>query len=416
LGGVLGGVFNAIVAPLVFRSVVEYPLALFLAVLLRPRWPEDATEPGGRPSRFLDAAVPLSIGALALAMSRLAPDASGPTPWSLVTLQAGVPAILCLAIVGWPLRFALTLGVLLGLGWWQANAPEASLHRERTFFGVHRVVPIFGPVFRREEGGLLAEPERREFIMLTHGATRHGLQAVDPALRRTPTTYYHRTGPLGQAWVALDLDTTAREIGVVGLGAGTIAAYGRDGQNVTYFEIDPAVARIAHDPRFFSYLSDSKATVDVVLGDGRLNLARTDDGRFDVLILDAFSSDAIPVHLLTRESIALYLRKLAPGGVLLLHLTNQYIQLEDVVSAIAGDLNVTAAIQWDKRLEPESVLEGKDASTWAIFGRSPERLAPILRDERWYPLPLAPRPGGPPPERVLWTDDRSDLLSVLKHF
>ena len=313
------------------------------------------------------------------------------------------------------MRFALTVGVLLEVGWWQAAAPHASLLRERTFFGVHRVVPTLGPWYQRQEAGVVGEPERREFVSLIHGATLHGIQATDPAFRRTPTAYYHRTGPLGQVWSALSCDTTAREIGIVGLGAGTIAAYGQPGQHLTYFEIDPAVVRIARDAGLFTYLADTPAHLDYVLGDGRIQLARVPDGRFDVLIVDAFSSDAIPVHLLTRESVALYLRKLAPGGALLIHLSNQYLRLEDVVSAIAGSLDVPAAVTWDAVLDPQSIVEGKNPSKWAIFARAPERIARILEDERWYPLPLAPRPGGPDPGRVLWTDDRSDLISILKH-
>jgi SAM-dependent methyltransferase len=414
-GGVAGGVFNAIAAPLLFKSIAEYPLALVMAAILRPRWPEDDGAVPGRFARAWDIVAPLAIVAVAVVARGVAPPQPAGGSWPAAILQSIVPALLCLAFVGFPLRFALSLGALLLVGFWQTTAPGASLDRERTFFGVHRVVPSVGPVFRKEVNGVAGPEEHVTFHMLIHGATRHGLQAIDPDRRRIATTYYHRSGPLGQAWETLGFDD-AREIGIVGLGAGTIAAYGRAGQHITYFEIDPAVARIASDPRFFTYLSDSPARVEIVLGDGRLSLARAPDGRFDLIILDAFSSDAIPVHLLTREFLAACLRKLAPDGVVMLHLTNHYLQLEDVVSAIAGDLRVPAAIAWDRTMTPEWTLEGKDPSTWAILSASRERLAPLLADGRWSPLPLDPRPGAPDPARALWTDDRSNLFSVLKHF
>jgi len=415
IGGVAGGVFNAIVAPLVFKSIAEYPIALVLAALLRPLWPDGVEAPPGRLARAWDVVVPLAIAAFAI-VARGNATASPVAPgWPAMTVQAIVPALLCVASVGWRLRFALSLGALLVVSWWQSAAPGLSLDRERTFYGVHRVIPEYGPWYHREVGGVQEAPTRVEFHWLIHGATRHGTQAVDPERRRTPTTYFHRSGPLGQAWEALDLHR-ATEIGIVGLGAGTIAAYGESGQHLTYFEIDPAVERIARDPRYFTYLSDSPARIDVQLGDGRLALARVPDGTFDVLIFDAFSSDAIPVHLLTREAIALALGKLAPKGVLLLHLTNHYLELEDVVDAVARDLGAAGFVNWDRTMTDAWTIEGKDPSTWAILARSAERLAPLEADPRWTPLPLPPRPGAPSPASVLWTDDRSNLLTVLRHF
>ena len=414
-GGALGGVFNAIVAPLAFKTVAEYPVALFLAVLLRPRPAERVASP--RPwARALDVGIGLAVGTLPLSLGRFAPDVAGPVSWPLVALLAGVPALLCLALIAWPLRFTLAVGALLIAGWWQISAPRASLDRERTFFGVHRVVPTLGPWFRETQAGAMGPPKRREFVSLLHGGTCHGMQAVAPAFRKIPTTYYHRDGPLGRAWTALDLDARATDIGLVGLGAGTIAAYGRAGQRMTYFELDPAVARIARDRRYFTFIADSPATVAVEIGDGRLRLARVADQAFDVLVLDAFSSDSIPVHLLTEEAIALDLRKLRPEGVLFVHLTNHYLGLEDVVSAIAGRLGVPGAITWDSDVSPRAEVEGKYGSVWAVLSPSRTRLAPVHADARWYPLPLPARPGAPDPARVLWTDARSDLLSVLKHF
>src|SRR5262249_3269778 len=149
---------------------------------------------------------------------------------------------------------------------------------------------------------------------------RHGTQSLAPERRDIPTTYYHRSGPLGDIVGGLRARGPLAEVGLIGLGAGTIAAYGEAGEHFTYFEIDPAIARLAKNPAYFTYLSDSRADVSIVLGDGRRRMAECADGRFDLLVLDAFSSDAIPVHLLTREAVQLYLRKLKPGGCLALHL------------------------------------------------------------------------------------------------
>jgi SAM-dependent methyltransferase len=215
---------------------------------------------------------------------------------------------------------------------------------------------------------------------------------------------------LGDIVQALRARGPIAEAGLIGLGAGTAAAYGDAGERFTYFEIDPAVARIAQNPAFFTYLSDSRAAVSVVLGDGRRRIAESPDGRFDLIVLDAFSSDAIPVHLLTREAVALYLRKLKPNGCLALHLTNGYLALDPVVTAIAADLGVPAAIKRDAARTPEQAFEGKDYSKWAIMGRDQAVGLPVGEEDGWY---RTPSDRGPGTDEFLWTDDRSNIVGLL---
>src|SRR5439155_6829326 len=149
-----------------------------------------------------------------------------------------------------------------------------------------------------------------------HGNTVHGRQSVEPDRRREPLTYYHPTGPIGQVFAAFSGAAAKSQVGVVGLGTGSLAAYGASGQQFTYYEIDPAVDRLAHDTRYFTFVHDSPARVEVILGDARLTLADAPPRQYGLLVIDAFSSDAIPLHLLTREALQLYLDKLADDGLL----------------------------------------------------------------------------------------------------
>jgi SAM-dependent methyltransferase len=198
-----------------------------------------------------------------------------------------------------------------------------------------------------------------------------------------------------------------RRIGVVGLGVGSLAALARPGQTWTYFEIDPAVARLATDPRNFTFLRDAAARPRLVLGDARLTLAREPDGAFDLLFLDAYSSDAIPVHLVTREALGLYLRKLAPGGVLVFHISNRHLDLEPVCAALAFDARLACVTRDDTNV-PEAALQlGKSPSVWLVMARQPGELAPLVADSRW-------RPSRRDPELAVWTDDYSSLLSVFR--
>jgi spermidine synthase len=234
----------------------------------------------------------------------------------------------------------------------------------------------------------------------------HGEQDLRPDWQQRPLTYYHRSGPIGQVFTSLSDRLTAGDIGVVGLGSGSLAAYATPHQRWTFFEIDPAVAAVASDSHLFTYLQTCGNRCRIVLGDARLSLGREHNGPFSLLILDAFSSDAIPVHLMTREALALYVSKLAQNGVLAFHISNRQLELEPVLAALAAEESLVALVQYDKGSENRE-SDGHYPSKWLVMSRSEEALGPLMSDPRWR---RASAPGG---TRV-WTDDYSNIVSALR--
>lgn len=449
VGGVLGGLFNALVAPLTFSTILEYPLVVVLGCLLRPSirtrlgdwvvqrinrfaaglWPEK--EPSSLrewfvaelPVVLLDLLpVVVFLGGLAVlsnwlriggnleAITIAIKNVSRAIGYKVSSVSAEMLVFAVGGVVAFlfqmrPIRFGLCVGVIMlsGLFWSTHNSDTIFL--KRSFFGVLRVRE------GKEERKL---PTGEEYTRITHtlvhGTTNHGEQWFDsnnPRTRRKQITYYHPSGPLGHVMHTLANRPATREIGVIGLGTGSTAAYGKPGQHITYFEIDPAVEQIAWNTDYFTYLSDCRAKVDVVLGDARLSLVDQPDGRFDVLILDAFSSDAIPIHLLTREALALYLKKLAPDGLLLLHISNRHLDLAPVVGNLARDAKVVCRYWQDSEdEEDEGVEEGKFASDWVLIVRQRERLGLLDADPDWKSIEPKPKVG-------VWTDDFSNILTVL---
>jgi hypothetical protein len=287
-----------------------------------------------------------------------------------------------------PLRFGLAIAVVLIATQLFPRDGQTPLLAERTFFGVLRV---------RTD----AVANNR---ILMHGSTVHGAQSLDPARRHEPLTYYHRSGPMGQLMDALGARLDGADVGVVGLGAGSLAAYAKPGQRWTFYEIDPAVVQIARAERIFTHLRDCGPSCDVVLGDARLSLARRADPRYALLVLDAFSSDGIPVHLLTTEALQLYLARLAPNGVLAFHISNRHLHLRPVLAAVAEEWGLTALVQRDSAAV---AAEGRYASEWMLMARSSEALGALVEYTRWT-HPIVPA------GTHVWTDDFSDVLGVLK--
>jgi spermidine synthase len=301
----------------------------------------------------------------------------------------GLPALLCFLFARRPLRLGLGVAAIFLASGLYTSDQGRLLYVERTFFGVHRV---------------LLDPSGR-FHLLAHGVTLHGMQRLSPAGRLTPLSSFEPSGPAGQLFEGLG--PSRRRVAVVGLGVGTLACYRRPGQEWTFYEIDPAVERIARDGRFFTFLQECGAGMPVVLGDARQRLVEAPDGAYDLIVLDAYTSDAIPVHLITREALALYLRKLAPGGVLAFHISNQFFDLRPVLAALAQDAGLAALAQDDVLVRPEEAEQGKRASQWVALARAPGDLGALADDPRWYALDA-------PPGAPLWTDDRSSVLGALK--
>ncbi len=387
VGGVIGGMFNALLAPLLFSTVLEYPLSLVLACLLAPGLGRKAE---GARVRRSDACFAVVAGLLAAALLALVRDK---TNWSQDWAKAvmyGVPAALCLVFLRRPGRFGLAIFAVLLACWLVPGYQDRSLCVERSFFGIHHVS---------------LDPTGR-YHWLSNGNTIHGVQSLEPARRDTPLAYFTQAGPFGQAYAALPDDLKQR-VGVIGLGAGSLSCYAKPGEQWTFFEIDPLVEHIARDPQYFSFLNDSRANVRVLLGDARLSLRAVPDGRFGVLVLDAYSADTIPLHLVTREALALYLEKLAPNGLLIFHISNRHLRLERVFAVLAQDAHLACLVQADPPSGPNELLQtGKIASKWVVMARDRATLGPLVNDPRWKSPP--PHLKSPP-----WTDDYASVFSVF---
>jgi spermidine synthase len=239
------------------------------------------------------------------------------------------------------------------------------------------------------------------------GTTNHGVQSVDPSLRCEPLSYYSRGGPVGQILDGLPGDARTRRIGVVGLGTASMAAYAQAGQSWTFYEINPVVERLARDPQFFTYLRDCGPDARVVTGDARLMLAREPDGAFDVLVLDAFSSDAIPVHLMTLEALQLYFSKLSPNGVVAMHISNRFMRLAPVVASVARRAGYVGLTQLHVPTSAQRAISAEIVpSRWAVLARRTSDLGPLATDGRWESLDNFEGP--------VWTDDYSNVIGVMQ--
>ncbi len=408
LGGVLGGLFNTLLAPLLFNSVVEYPLALMAACWLREPFHrpaasgEQRADDGKTPKqnavaasargRGPDVLWPIGLAVLTGLLAALLPPTKLLAPQTQSLVIFGLPLLLCFLLVDSPRRFALGLGALFLGGAFFTGGFGKTLHVERNFFGVTRVT-------------LSPNGDARQIV---HGRTIHGRQFLDPARAAEPLTFYHREGPLGDVFKVFGAGSQEpRNIGVVGLGAGSMAAYARTGERWTFYDIDPSVLRIAQDTNFFTYLARSAAETRLVEGDARLRLREATDSGYDLLVLDAFSSDAIPVHLITREAVELYLRKLAPGGMLAFHISNRYLDLEPVLANLAADLGLVALGCDDLSLMESEFASGREQSHWVVMARTADGLAGFQRRTRWSPLEGNLRVG-------VWTDDFSSPLRVIQ--
>ena len=381
LGGVLGGIFTAMVAPAVFNTILEYPLL----VVLLPFFRSGKTE--GR-----DLVIPGLFG-LAVLVTWLVFRTAGldsDTEWLALAHTAFIFA--CYKWKNHVRRFALSFAMLLLV--YAAVLPGYidsgnRLYAERNFFGVKKVFD---------------DPDAR-LRKLLNGDTIHGIESTDAARSGQPLSYYYSSGPVGEVIDVMRGRGKPQQFGVIGLGSGTMAAYADANHHITFYEIDPAIDSIAR--RYFTFLPRCGTACGVVAGDGRLQLAMASNGAFDLLMLDAFSSDSIPTHLLSREALQLYLSKLAPDGILLFHVSNRYLNVERLVSALVADAELAAF----SRSEDAGDLrkEGKTNSNHVVAARRLEDLASIATHPRWKRVLR-------PPQFKPWTDDYSNLLSLIRWF
>jgi spermidine synthase len=383
LGGMLGGMFNVLLAPLLFNSVFEYPLMLVLACFLRPQQIQSLSLLNLR-----DILLPGSL----LALFGI------PVLMGLHPLNFGIGGVLAfftiLGLITYgfrhrPLRLGLGIAMVLVLAT-MVESQNQTLIRERSFFGVNSV--------QRTKTG--------EFNLLMHGNTIHGAQHTDPTRWKEPLTYYHQESPIGQLLETLNASRNLQQVGVMGLGSGTLACYRRPNQEWTYYEIDPSVVRLASDTRYFHYLSECGGDTEVKLGDGRLSLAEVSDGYYDLLIMDAFSSDAVPMHLITREALKLYLQKLTHDGIIAFNISNRNMDFSGVMGNLAADAQLVGWMQRFLEVREARLDNYLVSSDWVVMARSSTDLSFLDEDFRWTRLVQDPN------TRV-WTDDFSNIFGVL---
>ncbi|HEY7422841.1 MAG TPA: hypothetical protein VH682_01145 [Gemmataceae bacterium] len=538
VGGVLGGLFNALLAPVIFTGIVEYELAMVLACYLAP--PLEVSKESVWARRFdLTLAVLFASLGLLLILLRVADHdlewellKDGPWRWQLAVLLLGVvigaaaalrarekkfdhwmdlvlPLCLALLLVGlswglfadavWPrvskiaeavrinnpsyftraltyglplvlcyifversLRFALGVGAILLASGFLGILDDSVHHQERSFFGVLSI----------EHSAYKFRGETFVLRRLVHGTTLHGMQFLDKDRRDEPLTYYHPTGPIGQLMMAYNHPDPKSgrppNLAVIGLGTGTMACYARPGQHLTFYDIDPVVRRYSFDEGapYFTYVKDARdrgAQLELVMGDARLTMEKKKldaSEKYGIMVIDAFSSDAIPIHLITREALQVYLDKLAENGLLCFHISNRYLDLKPVLLNLARERGLSGVYQSDDHEEDRqsTALLGKSSSSWVVLARQSAYLDDLRNLNSWedqrkevqkvlLPLALLPDNGmgmtaqaalmhnflneeickrpskwqelkpdekWPDLEKVgVWTDDYSNLLSVF---
>ncbi|MEM9360499.1 MAG: fused MFS/spermidine synthase [Pseudomonadota bacterium] len=375
-GGVLGGAFNALVAPVVFNSAVEYPLILVLALLGR----QGALHLSQSRDRIFLIA---SVGVAALALITAVVKTEFPISVDFALVMVPLFTLLILRNEKLPAFVAAVSLAVSAHSLFILKSDEVTL--DRSFFGVVKTMVV---------------DDKR--IML-HGTTVHGAQALEFEDRPTPITYYHPSTPMGQIFGEWQ---QAENVAVLGLGVGSVACLVNPNQRVTFLEIDPLVAKLAADPKLFNYLSDCGQNSRVVLGDGRFTLLDDPEGAYNLMLVDAFSSDSIPVHLLTVEAFETYLSRLADDGLLAVHISNRHVDLRPMLGRLAEELGLAAKVRtFYVPNEPE--YESVKSSRVVVLGRTSEALGPLLQDERWVDLSSD--------GQRLWTDDYSNLLGAIIH-
>ena len=386
LGGFLGGVFNAILAPMIFTEVLEYPIAMILACMLLPSVVD--YKKLDKPQEAINILIPPT--ALYILHSLL----KGITNYQEYRQDAyiafGLPVLLLVRLIKKPVSFGISIACLL-LIFSVKNVSEEkknSLLVKRDFFGIHRI----------------SIDSNRQFINLYQDTTLHGSQELDKLDQCQPTTYYHPTGPIGQLFSAFYNDETKKRIAAVGLGTGSIACYGRKDQEWSIFEIDPNIYIIDQSGNYFTYLINSLPETFVVFGDARLTMSK-EKRKFDIIILDAFSSDAIPVHLITKEALEMYLSKLSENGIIAFHTSNRHLDLPSVLASLCNAEKLFGIIQTDQDMR----YHGKTSSEWVLIARKREYFGALLTDPRWRYLQWNQT-------TPVWTDDYSNVISIIKSF
>jgi hypothetical protein len=386
VGGLLGGLFNALLAPVIFNALTEYPLTIVLTCLVLPLNSDvfSDTHEQGRAALFA-MVICIAVGALSWFASGLQIGMM-----ERVALVFAVPLIFINHFMtANPLRLAFALGaVLLGSIFFTPNIAK-TLVAERNYFGALTVTL----------------DRNRNARSLYLGTTIHGTQNLTFGKQCEPLSYFHPSGPVGQIFEAYNAKPASPDVAVIGLGTGAMAAYAKKGQRWTMYEINPLVIKLARDTGHFTYLHlCANAPINIVEGDARHTLTQAANGQFGLILMDAFNSDAIPVHLLTQEALDLYLAKLAPGGLLAFQISNRHLDLHPLLANLAQTRKLIC-VGFDDR--DENLSLGKEASTWVVMARAREDLGLLGTKANWQVVPENARV-------KVWRDDYSNLLQVLR--
>jgi len=386
-GGVIGGIFAGLIAPNIFSSVVEFPALIVLAILCRP----GLEMPTDMRTRLM------WVGAIAIVAAVAFPGLTEKyvTDEKVFNWTIGAMLIVAGFVSREPLPFAAIMAVVFIIG--QVYKPDSEVRETmRSFFGVHKIT----------------ETSDGQYRVFLHGTTIHGAERLrdennEPITGRPPMiSYYHDNSPMGTTVKATRAKAGGPiKVAVVGLGTGTFACFAETGDSFKFYEIDKSVETLARDPSKFRYITECAPDIPVVLGDARLTLTQTDD-KYDLIVLDAFSSDAIPIHLMTREAMAIYLSRLAPSGIVVMHVSNRHMELASVVAGIAHANGLVS------RMNNRSARDGEDdskylfTSTVVISARDEKDFGELLKDEDWSVI-------DPPAGQRIWTDDYSNVVGAI---
>ena len=393
LGGVAGGMFAAIFAPAIFATVIEYPLLVAAIMFFRtPARTNNRLTKGDLLELALFAIFVVFCIFIVLYRARIdvsrfqIENLSGGNNLAIVVAQSVFLALLALfhrRIAQFAIGFALLiLSYAIVLPRQFEDGDRVSV--TRNFFGVKKVL-------------YEADINMRKLV---HGDTMHGRESLDAELAGQPLSYYHRTGPVGEVMQLLD-HRSAQRVAVVGLGAGSIAAYGGPNRHISFLDVDPQVVDIAR--RYFTFLQRCGDACDVAVGDGRLLLQAREQGEFDLIVVDAFYSDSIPAHLVSREAVRVYVAKLKPNGFLMFHVSNRYLDVEKLAASVLTAEGLLPFARHDLDEEPP----GKSGSHYVIAVRNVQDLDGIPNSEAWIRVD---QPSGVQP----WTDEFSNMLSIIR--
>jgi len=390
--GMLGGMFNTFVAPFIFNGIYEYPIMIVAALLLRPAdkvWQNAQWQIWAKQAIFplalfvLGWVIYLGVSDLGAYMDNIG---------TALILFAGLTYAFRRQALGLALLTGVIIFFIVGLRATMSN----TVYQERTFFGV---LSVRDSVLLNEQG----RPEK--YKELFHGTTKHGAQRLG-AHEQEPLTYYSRPGPMGQLFKEFDSTNQHWQVGIVGLGAGALACYAKPQQTWIFYEIDPIVVGVAKNTQYFSYLRRCTPKAPMIIGDARLSLQSEVDAKFNLLVIDAFSSDSVPTHLLTQEAIQLYLSKLTENGILAFHITNRHLALKKVLADHAKQLGYAALIQ---EFKPKQEIPLVVATDWFVLAKNEQALAPLYKKG----LGLWQKPALYFDMKP-WTDDFTNIVSIWK--